>query len=365
MKMEKKKATDLTTSASTDMNQSLNLNNNIITSAKTKSNENILETLSLNEIYDTVFTPRKEIIEGMLYSGAYLFAGAPKVGKSFFMAQLGYCISKGLPLWDFKVNGGAVLYLALEDDFSRIQKRLSTMFGDEDNENFHFATRSKNLTEGLEEQLCNFLVQHPDTKLIIIDTLQKVREKGGEKFSYSSDYDIASALKEFADMHNICVLVVHHTRKQQSEDSFDDVSGTNGLLGAVDGAFIMVKPKRVQNSANIDIAGRDVQNMRLKVSFDGEKCLWNLDSIERNIVDKAENPLLLKLSSFLTDEIPSWCGTASELIERLRLDDISPNVLTRRLNVLANELFNRYGITLGYKRTHTERLIILERIEKT
>ena len=59
------------------------------------------------------------------------------------------------------------------------------------------------------------------------------------------------------------------------------------------------------------------------------------------------------------------CGTARELIEKLKLDDISPNVLTRRLNVLADELFNRYGITLGYKRTHTERLIILKKIEKT
>ena len=32
------------------------------------------------------------------------------------------------------------------------------------------------------------------------------------------------------------MLIVHHTRKLQSEDCFDMISGTNGLLGAADGA---------------------------------------------------------------------------------------------------------------------------------
>ena len=133
----------------------------------------------------------------------------------------------------------SVLYLALEDDFSRIQKRLSRMFGMESTPNFHFATKSKALNEGLKKQLSNFIKEHPDTKLIMIDTLQKVREINSDRYNCSNDYDIVMKLKQFSERHNICMLIVYHTRKLQSEDCFDMISGTNGLLGAADGAFIL------------------------------------------------------------------------------------------------------------------------------
>ena len=54
-----------------------------------------LHTVSMNDLYETVFQSRPPVIDGLLYSGTYLFAGAPKVGKSFFMAQLAYHISTG------------------------------------------------------------------------------------------------------------------------------------------------------------------------------------------------------------------------------------------------------------------------------
>ena len=123
------------------------------------------------------------------------------------------------------------------------------MFGMEGSENFYFATKSKSLNAGLEQQLVQFVTEHKDARLIIIDTLQKVREVGGDKFSYASDYEIVTKLKAFSDHYGICFLVVHHTRKMESSDSFDMISGTNGLLGAADGAFVMQKEKRTDNSA--------------------------------------------------------------------------------------------------------------------
>lgn len=216
-----------------------------------------LETISMDELYDAVYPPKIPIVDGLIYNGTYLFVGAPKVGKSFFMAQLGYHVSKGIPLWDYPVQKGTVLYLALEDDYARLQKRLSRMFGMESTDNFFFATKSKNLNEGLEEELNQFVREQKDLRLIIIDTLQKVREAGGDKFGYASDYEIVTKLKKFSDEHGICILVVHHTRKMESSDSFDMISGTNGLLGAADGAFIMQKEKRTENKAVLEVAGRD------------------------------------------------------------------------------------------------------------
>lgn len=88
-----------------------------------------LDTLSMSALYDTAYPPKSVIIENLLYAGTYLFAGAPKIGKSFFMAQLSYHIATGTPLWSYAVHPGEVLYLALEDDYARIQKRLFKMFG--------------------------------------------------------------------------------------------------------------------------------------------------------------------------------------------------------------------------------------------
>lgn len=365
MKIETKKATDYVTSALTDETQSLLNTNNIIPNETAKINEkgkNSLETLSLSEIYDTIFTPKTQIIEGMLQTGAYLFAGTPKIGKSFFVAQIGYCVSKGISLWGYKTHKGTVLYLALEDDYQRIQKRLTAMFGDEDNDDFHFAICAKNLNEGLEQQLTGFITKNPDTKLIMIDTLQKIRENGDDSYSYSNDSDVISKIKLFSEKYNICILIVHHTRKGKSKDPFEDISGTNGLLGAADGAFVMRKNDGSDGTATIDIEGRDISRRKLNVSFDESNFIWTLDSVEDGLKESKPNPLCVKIAELVNEENPKWKGTSSELIVRLELGDVPANVLTRRLNVSVDELFNNYNITLKYKRTHMDRLIILARV---
>ena len=200
-----------------------------------------LPTVSMNDLYEQVYPGRPPVVDGLLYAGTYLFVGAPKVGKSFLMAQLAYHVSMGLSLWGYEVRQGTVLYLALEDNHRRLQERLYRMFGVESTGNLFFAIGAKQLGGGLEEQLKGFVREHTDTRLIIIDTLQKIREAGAEKYSYANDYEVITKLKRFADISGVCLLVVHHTRKQQADDKFDMISGTNGLLGAADGAFLLQK----------------------------------------------------------------------------------------------------------------------------
>lgn len=221
-----------------------------------------LKTMSMTELYDTVFQSRPPLIDGLLYPGTYLFVGAPKLGKSFLMAQLAYHISTGTPLWNYTVRKGTVLYLALEDDYRRLQERLYRMFGTDGAEDLFFSVSAGQLGNGLDEQLTRFMQEHPDTKLIIIDTLQKVREVGGDNYSYANDYEIITRLKKFADSYGITLLLVHHTRKQKADDTFDMISGTNGLLGAADGAFLLQKEKRTGITATLEVSGRDQQDQR-------------------------------------------------------------------------------------------------------
>jgi hypothetical protein len=48
------------------------------------------------------------------------------------------------------------------------------MYGVNDTPNLHFATAAGKIGNGLDEQLKNFVQEHPDTNLIIIDTMQKM-----------------------------------------------------------------------------------------------------------------------------------------------------------------------------------------------
>ena len=316
-----------------------------------------LHTVSMSELYENVYQSRPPVIDGLLYSGTYLFVGAPKVGKSFFMAQLAYHISTGLPLWNYTVHKGTVLYLALEDDYRRLQERLYRMFGTDSKENLHFAICAKQLGSGLDEQLQKFVREHPDTKLIIIDTLQKVREAGGEKFSYANDYEIVGRLKRLADNQKICLLLVHHTRKQQADDKFDMISGTNGLLGAADGAFMLQKEKRTDSTAALEVSGRDQQDQRLYLTRDMDRLTWQLERTETELWKPPLDPVLEAVAALVARDT-SWNGTATELVTALGVD-LKPNTLTMRLNVNAGRLLNEHSIQYENGRSHSGRKITL------
>ena len=327
MVIDKKEKTALITSVGADKRQSIQLcNTEIIPTENAKINdpgENseedfeklcrqmqrmsdpaYLHTVSMNELYETVYQSRPPVIDGLLYSGTYLFAGAPKVGKSFFMAQLAYHISTGQKLWDYDVHQGTVLYLALEDDYQRLQERMFRMFGVEGTDNLYFAVYAKQLGAGLDEQLEKFIREHPDTRLIIIDTLQKIREVSTDAYSYANDYDIVGRMKQFADKHGVCLLLVHHTRKQQAGDKFEMISGTTGLLGCADGAFLLQKEKRTDLSATLEIVGRDQPDQKLHLTRDTEKLIWQLDHAETELWKSPPDPLLDKIAAVITEDTP-------------------------------------------------------------
>lgn len=372
---DEKEMTALSTSVGADDGQSLNaISDNSITNedADFNSFEEIqrrmmrmldpryLHTVSMSELYDTVYRSRPPLIDGLLYPGTYLFVGAPKLGKSFLMAQLAYHISTGTPLWNYPVRKGTVLYLALEDDYSRLQKRLYQMFGTESTENLYFSVSASQLGSGLDEQLQNFVQEHPDTELIIIDTLQKVREIGGDSYSYANDYDIIARLKQFADNSGVCLMLVHHTRKQKSDDPYDMISGTNGLLGAADGAFLLQKEKRTANAATLDVSGRDQQDQRLYLNRNPEKLIWELERTEAELWKLPPEPLLELVAKQLSDDAPDWQGTPTELVSLLGVD-MKPNALTMKLNINASRLLNEYGIRYESSRCHDGRRITFHR----
>ena len=317
-----------------------------------------LHTVSMTELYQTSYKSRPPIVDGFLYAGAYILAGAPKIGKSFLVAQLAYHVSTGQKLWEYDVRQGTVLYLALEDDFGRIQNRMFMMYGVEDTDKLHFATVAGKIGNGLDEQLENFMREHPDTKLIIIDTMQKIREAGGEAYSYASDYEIIGKLKQFADKYCICVLTVHHTRKQPAGDSFEMISGTTGLLGCADGSLLMQKKKRTDLDATIDVVGRDQQDQILYLRKDPETQIWQLEKTENELHKEPPDRVLEAVSTLVSPNQREWTGSPSELADAANVG-MAANTLTKYLNVKSGRLLDEYHVSYENKAKHTGRQVKL------
>ena len=307
--------------------------------------------ISARELQKKAFKPKEPLIEGFLYPGTYIFAGAPKVGKSFAMAGITCHVSSGEPMWGYKVNRGTVLYLALEDTEERLQSRYSSMYGKELPKDLYFMVSAKPIDQGLLEDLERFVSKHPDTKLIVIDTLQKIRSK---KSSYENDYDMVGTLKAFADRRNLCMLLVHHTRKQDSSDKFNTISGSQGLNGAADGAYIMYKTDRQAQKASILMTGRDIPDKKLRVCRDCDTLEWQLEGEGDDPEEDPKELIRTKIAEIVTANNGHWIGTATELA--LEIGPIAKrSTITKIINEETARLQLDYGIKYNYGRNYKDR----------
>ena len=135
------------------------------------------------------------------------------------------------------------------------------------------------------------------------------------------------------------------------------------MLGAADGAFLLQKEKRTASKAILDVVGRDQQDQRLHLEFNRERCLWEFIKAENELWNQPTDTLLESVSKIVNIESMEWTGTATELISKLGLD-ISPNSLTRHLNVNADRLFNEYQISYESSRTHSGRQVTFKLMPK-
>ena len=298
------------------------------------------------------------VVDGLIPTGLTLFCGSQKIGKSWLMLKLCLCVSQGIPLWDMPTQEGDVLYLCLEDTFCRIQDRLFRLT-DEASGRLHFAVASDKLSDGLIVQLEDYLKEFPDSRLIVIDTLQKIRTASKDN-AYASDYGDISLIKDFADRHSLAVVVVHHIRKQNDSDVFNKVSGTTGLTGSADATFVLQQESRASNAAKLYVTGRDTPYQEFTLRF--RDCSWEL--VERKeqeqLAKEAIPDILFRLVDFMQGR-EEWTGTATELLEEMGETGTPPNIMTKRLNEYRASFLNENNIRYGYHRKKGCREISLTR----
>ena len=311
------------------------------------------ETLLATPMSKTMF-----IVDGLIPQGVNVLSGAAKIGKSWLMLWLGLQVSQGLPVWGIPTMHCDVLYLCLEDTQRRIKDRLFDLTNDPPR-SFHLTVTCGLIGNGLEEEIINFLEDFPKTKLVIIDTLQKVRDsKGsaGKTGMYGNDYDDSSSIKRIADEHDISIILVHHLRKLKDEDDpFNEVSGSTGITGAADTNYVL-KRKRSSRDATLLACGRDVEYQELTLRFQDLK--WELvEHKNTEEIRKAEIPqFLFRVAEFMKSRT-EWVGTATDLIADMAETETTPNVVTKYLGQFSNEVLEPAGIEYRTKRTGQSRLI--------
>lgn len=277
-----------------------------------KENEK-LTVIDGETLMDMRLEPTAYAVKTFLPQGLCILGGAPKIGKSWLVLDLCVRIAKGEAIWNMETKRGTALYLCLEDSYARIQERLNSIT-DEVPPNIFFAVCAKKMAEGLCDQIRAFVSDHPDTVIAAIDTFQIVRKSDAD-ISYGNDYQEIRILKALADELKITILLVHHLRKQGDSDPLNKLSGSTGISGAADAAYILDISRRSQNGATLYCTGRDIDYREIELRFNKENCLWEVVS------DSLENPQILlpkemtALIAFMKDT-KKYFGSNTEFAEQ-------------------------------------------------
>lgn len=251
-------------------------------------------------LMDAEFPDPRHTVSGILAEGCALFAGRPKIGKSWLDLQLAIDVANGDPLFgQFDTDGGDVAYLALEDNYRRLKARLDILLhGAPPPQRLWLYTEWVRLDHGGLEALDDWLRYREQPRLVITDTLAKVKpRRGRNQDPYEHDHSVMSSLTELAGRHRVTILATHHTRKAETDDFLDSVSGTLGLSGGAD-ATMVLKRSRGQADATLSITGRDVDERELALAFDAETCRWkHLGDAEEHRLSTARREIVETMTS--------------------------------------------------------------------
>ena len=326
---------------------------------KLENNRKTLKTIDGKTLMAAELKPLDFVVDTLLATGLHILAGSPKVGKSWLALWLAVSVAKGESVWGMATKQGTTLYLCLEDSTLRIQNRLDEITDDVP-ANVHFCTEAPILGCGLEQQLESFLTEHPDTVLVIIDTLQMIRDARRD-MTYANDYRDLTSLKRIADAHSVAILLIHHLRKEYAEDVFSRISGTTAISGAVDTSLTLVEQERGSGEATLYCIGRDIEYRELELARNSDN-VWELTGDSRSLPRGGR--LILLLSALMKDRT-EFIGTPTELAELIDpagMNQISPRKISGE--VLKNlAALRENGIEASVRRSNGKRLIELHRAD--
>lgn len=226
------------------------------------------------------FPPVEYVVPGLIPEGLSLLVAAPKIGKSWMALGLGVAAASGARAFGhLKVDRRPVLYLALEDGKTRLQGRLRSLGVDRPPAGLYFVTTiaAATLLATVNEFVTTHAARHP---LVILDTLGKCMPPAmPNETTYARDYRVTGALKAVVDRTpGSSLIAIHHTRKAETTDFLEAVSGTNGIAGAAD-TIMVLRRDREESSAVLHVTSRDAREGSYGLTLD-DTGTWTLNGTD-------------------------------------------------------------------------------------
>ena len=136
-----------------------------------------------------------------------------------------------------------------------------------------------------------------------------MREVGGDNYSYANDYEVITRLKQFADSYGICILIVHHTRKQGSDDKFDMISGTTEACLVRLTVRSCCRKKNDRQRRHASKCRAETNKSRNSIfSAIPETLLWDFQKAETELWREPPEPLLEEIDKRITADCPFMAG---------------------------------------------------------
>ena len=246
--------------------------------SKTPSRRDFLANgVDMRSLMTEDIPPLKFAVKPILPEGLVCIAGRPKAMKSWQMLKLCFCVENGLDYLGHNVEQGNALYLALEDSKRRLKERTFKL---KHNDVQNFPTtdiEAPYLNNGLEEDLQRWIDGVKNPKLIVIDTLARVKQRvsGFNKgTAYDQDNELLRRIQQLAITNGVCIAFITHLSKAQQDYSFDKITGSVGLQGMTDAMWLI---DRGDNSPNASITGRgrDILDFQYAVKWNDETMTYD------------------------------------------------------------------------------------------
>ena len=289
----------------------------------------MIELVDAKQVQDMKLAEINWIVRDLLPEGLVILAGRPKIGKSWMALDIAISVARGFnTMGFFETSKSGVLYVPYEDNFRRLQSRMkmimtgsvieeapSNLYYPKDN--FDFPKLNENGVEEIEK----LLDAHFHIKLVVIDTLGRgIADKGRKDRSiFNADYELSARLQKMAISRNICVLILHHTRKEKTENVFDQIAGSTGLTAGVDTMLVL----REKNKEHLlHVTGRDVMESEYAVEFDETNCVWRVAGKVSEVKMTAEREEIYELiksyrRAMRTGEIADALGKTKSNISKM------------------------------------------------
>ena len=325
------------------------------------------------ELEDLDIPPIEWLVNNLLPVGLSMIGAPSKYFKSYMALGLCVAICDNSKFLGFNTNKNACLYLDLESTKRRPKNRLKQILKDEEPpSNLYIITGEDEvgrIGDGFEAQIEYQLQQHPDIKLVIVDVFQMIRQPARRNQSgYDRDYDDFQVLKKIADNHNVGMMLIHHTRKMKDPtDVFNELSGSVGVMGALDCAWVRTKEDRFSDEAVLHITGRDMESLKLRIRFNKQNFCWEYlgtaEEIEaqRLQMEYEQSPIIATIKKLVNQGGGHWEGSVSDMRDVSKYLGCQIHDDVRKVGSIINKfeaLLYFDGIRFEIKRSSRERKYI-------